>query len=234
VLPLKDNVPTRHFPIVTVALIAVNVLVFVLYQDAGQGQGFLASLREGAYQPCEVEGSCRQIGANWPVNLFTSMFMHAGWGHLLGNMLFLWIFGNNVEDTLGRLRFLAFYLLGGIAATAAQSFVTLGFGTAEDTAIPNLGASGAIAAVLGAYFILIPFGRVLTLVLPFFFFEIPAMVFLGIYFLYQLIIGGYSFLHPEAGGGVAYFAHLGGIAFGLLTVKLFSAGRPRPMRPSYR
>jgi rhomboid family protein len=233
VLPLKDNVPTRRFAILTVALIAANVLVFLLYQDAGEGRGFVSSLREGAYQPCEVEGSCRQIGADWPVNLFTSMFMHAGWAHLLGNMLFLWIFGNNVEDTLGRVRFIAFYILGGIAATATQTFVTLAYGTERDAILPNLGASGAIAAVLGAYFLLVPRGKVLTFVLPFFFFEIPAAIFLGIYFVYQLVIGGYSFVHPETGGGVAYFAHLGGIAFGLLTVKFFAAGRPRPLRPSY-
>src|SRR5918996_730190 len=193
VLPLKDNVPTRHFPILTVGLIAANVAVFLLYQDAGEGRGFVSSVNELAYQPCELEGSCRQIGENWYLNVFTSMFMHGSWGHLLGNMLFLWIFGNNVEDTLGRFRFIAFYVLGGLAATAAQTVVTLGWGTQQDAQIPNLGASGAIAAVLGAYF----------------------------------------FVHPEAGGGVAYFAHLGGIAFGLLTVKLFSAGRPRPLRPSY-
>jgi membrane associated rhomboid family serine protease len=233
VLPLKDNVPTRRFPIVTVALIVANVLVFLIYEDAGQGRGFISSIEEGSWQPCEVQGSCPQIGASWPVNLFTSMFMHAGWGHLLGNMLFLWIFGNNVEDTLGRIRFIVFYLLGGVAATATQTFVTLAYGSERDAVVPNLGASGAIAAVLGAYFILIPWGRVLTLVLPFFFFEIPAMIFLGIYFLYQLIIGGYSFVQPEAGGGVAYFAHLGGIAFGIVTVKLFAVARPRPVRPSY-
>jgi membrane associated rhomboid family serine protease len=233
VLPLKDNVPTRRFPILTVAIIAANFLVFILYQDAGQGQGFLSSLEESAWQPCEVDESCRQIGQDWPLNLFTSMFMHASWGHILGNMLFLWIFGNNVEDTLGRLRFVGFYLLGGIAATAAQTFVTLEFGSSQAAEIPNLGASGAISAVLGAYFVLLPHGQVLTLVLPFFLFEIPAVVFLGIYFIYQLVIGGYSFVSPEAGGGVAYFAHLGGIAFGLLTIRLFAAGQPRPLRPSY-
>jgi membrane associated rhomboid family serine protease len=233
VLPLKDNVPTRTFPILTVAIIAANVAVWVLWQDAGADPAFRNSLADGAYFPCEVEESCNGPGWSWPVNLFTSMFMHASWGHILGNMLFLWIFGNNVEDTLGRPRFLVFYLAGGVAATAAQSFVTLGFGTERDAQIPNLGASGAISAVLGAYFILVPQGKVLTLVLPFFLFEIPAVAFLGIYFLYQLIIGGYSFVQPAAGGGVAYFAHLGGIAFGLLTVKLFATGRPRPLRPSY-
>jgi membrane associated rhomboid family serine protease len=233
VLPLKDNVPTRRFPVLTVALIAANVAVWILWQNAGAGGAFNSSLAEGAYFPCEVEASCDGPGWPWPINLCTAMFMHASWGHLIGNMLFLWIFGNNVEDTLGRPRFLVFYIAGGVAATAAQTIVTLGWGAADDARIPNLGASGAIAAVLGAYFILVPQGKVLTLVLPFFLFEIPAVVFLGIYFVYQLIIGGYSFVHPEAGGGVAYFAHLGGIAFGLLTVKLFAAGRPGPLRPSY-
>jgi membrane associated rhomboid family serine protease len=228
VLPLRDNVPTRHFPILTVGLIAANVLVFVLYQDAGADPGFTASVNDLAFHPCEVEDSCRQVGRDWPPTLLSSLFMHAGWAHLLGNMLFLWIFGNNVEDSLGRVRFILFYLLGGIAATAAQTVVTLGWGTVQDAAIPNLGASGAISAVLGAYFLLHPHGRITTLVLPFFLFQIPAMVFLGIYFLYQLLIGGYAFVHPEAGGGVAYFAHLGGIAFGLLTVRLFTGGRPRP------
>jgi membrane associated rhomboid family serine protease len=233
VLPLKDNVPTRRFPVVTVGLIAANVLVFVLYQDTGQGNGFVRSVNELAYHPCEVEGTCRQVGEGWVLTAFTSMFMHAGWGHLLGNMLFLWIFGNNVEDTLGRVRFILFYVLGGLAATAVQSFVTLAYGTPQDALIPNLGASGAISAVLGAYFILVPHSMVLTLVLPFFIFPLPAWLFLGFYFLFQLFIGGLSFVQPEGGGGVAYFAHLGGIAFGLLTVRLFAAGRPRPLRPSY-
>jgi membrane associated rhomboid family serine protease len=228
VIPLRDNVPTRHFPVVTVGLIAANVLVFVLYQDAGGDPGFTSSVNELAYHPCEVERSCPRVGEDWPATAFSSLFLHAGWGHLLGNMLFLWIFGNNVEDSLGRVRFLVFYLLGGLAATAAQTVVTLGWGTAQAGEIPNLGASGAISAVLGAYFLLHPNGRVTTYVVPFFLFDIPAMVFLGIYFLYQLVIGGYAFVHPEAGGGVAYFAHLGGIAFGLLTVRLFTAGRPRP------
>jgi len=231
-IPLRDNVPTRHFPVVTLGLIAANVLVFVLYQDAGGNPGFTTSVNELAYHPCEIEDSCRQVGEDWPATIFSSLFLHAGWGHLLGNMLFLWIFGNNVEDSLGRLRFILFYVLGGLAATAAQTFVTLGWGSAQDAAIPNLGASGAISAVLGAYFLLHPHGRITTFVLPFFLFQVPAMVFLGIYFLYQLLIGGYAFVHPEAGGGVAYFAHLGGIAFGLLTVRLFAAGRPR-FRPGF-
>jgi membrane associated rhomboid family serine protease len=209
------------------------VLVFVLYEKAGQGNGFLASVNEGAYQPCEVENSCRQIGFDWPVNLFTSMFMHGDWSHLIGNLLFLWIFGNNVEDTLGRVRFLLFYVLGGIAATALQTFVTLQYGTEQDATIPNLGASGAIAAILGAYILLHPGGSVLTWIAPIFFVPIPALIYLGLWFVFQLIEGGYSFTHPEAGGGIAYFAHIGGFVFGLLLVKAFQAGRPPPLRPSY-
>ncbi len=232
-LPLKDNVPTRVFPVLTVALIVANVLVWLLYEDAGEGRGFVASLNEGAYQPCEVDGSCEQIGYGWPVNLFTSMFMHADWMHLIGNMLFLWIFGNNVEDTLGRIRFVAFYLLGGIAATALQTVVTLGYASEQAAEVPNLGASGAIAAVLGAYVVLHPGGSVLTWIAPIFIFPIPAVLYLGLWFVFQLIEGGYSFTHPEQGGGVAYFAHIGGFAFGFLAIKVFSAGRPRPLRPSY-
>jgi hypothetical protein len=233
VLPLKDNVPTRQFPILTVAIILANLAVWIFWEKAGGDPGFRQSLGEGAYFPCEVDGSCNGPGWPWPANVFTSMFMHASWDHVLGNMLFLWIFGNNVEDTLGRARFLLFYLGGGVAATALQSIVTLGYGTERDAAVPNLGASGAIAAVLGAYFVLIPWGRVLTFILPFFFFELPAIVFLGVWFLFQLIVGGFSFVQPQAGGGVAYFAHIGGFAFGLTAVKLFATGRPRPLRPSY-
>jgi membrane associated rhomboid family serine protease len=232
VIPIKDNVPTRRFPVVTVALIVGNALVWIFYEHTG-GAGLLSAVNELAYHPCEVEDSCVQVGEDWPITVFTSMFMHASWAHIIGNMLFLWIFGNNVEDTLGRVRFLVFYLVGGLAATAVQTFVTLQYGSPEQGLIPNLGASGAISAVLGAYFVLFPHGKVLTFVPPFFFFAIPAFVFLGIYFVYQLIVGGASFVSPETGGGVAYFAHLGGIAFGLVAAKPFAVGRPRPPRPTY-
>ena len=226
-LPLRDNVPTRRFPVVTVALIVANVLDFVLYQRAGEGPGFLSSVNDLAFRPCEVDDSCETAGEGPLVTLFTSMFLHGTWLHLLGNMLFLWIFGNNVEDTLGRPRYIAFYVLGGVFAMATQSAVTLGFGDPADGAIPNLGASGAIAAVLGAYFVLFPRGRVLTLILPVFIFPLPASLFLGIYFVMQALVGGLSFLSPEQGGGVAYFAHIGGIVFGILTIRLFAAGRSR-------
>ena len=162
------------------------------------------------------------------------MFMHGGWIHIVGNMLFLWIFGNNIEDALGKVRFLLWYLAGGIAATALQTFVTLQWGGAHDASIPNIGASGAIAAVLGAYFLLLPRSRVLTLILLGFFFfirEVPAILFLAIWIALQVWQGGLGILHPEAGGGVAFFAHIGGFAFGMLTVYVIA--KRRPLQPSW-
>jgi membrane associated rhomboid family serine protease len=221
VLPLRDNVPTRNFPVVTVALIAVNVLVWVLYQLPDL-QG---SVDELAYHPCEVEGSCPTVGQGWLLTALTSMFMHGSWAHLLGNMLFLWIFGNNVEDALGHVRYLAFYLAGGFAATALQTVVTLAWAGESAATIPNVGASGAISAVLGAYLILLPRAKVLTVIF-FVLREVPAIFFLGIWFLFQLLDGSASIAHPQEGGGVAFFAHIGGFVFGAATVKLLQVRRP--------
>ncbi len=220
-LPLRDNVPTRTRPWVTYGLILANLLVWVLYQLPDL-QG---SVDELAYHPCEVVDECPQVGRDWPVTAVTSMFMHAGWEHLLGNMLFLWIFGNNVEDALGHVRYLVFYLAGGFAATALQTVVTLASAPAADAAIPNVGASGAVSAVLGAYLVLLPTAGVLTVVF-FMLTEIPAIFFLGIWFLLQLYAGGASILHPQAGGGVAFFAHVGGFAFGALLVRLVAIRAP--------
>jgi membrane associated rhomboid family serine protease len=235
VIPLKDNVPTRHFPYVTVGLVVVNVLVFFLYQVGGD---FLTSAQgpvdEFAYHPCEVTDSCAVVGQDWPVTLFTSMFMHGDVLHLGGNMLFLWIFGNNVEDTMGHARYLVFYVLAGIAATAAQTVVTLETASEAAAEIPNLGASGAISGVLGAYFLILPHASVLTAIfLGFIFFlrEIPAFFFLGIYFLFQAWQANFQLQQPPEGGGVAVFAHLGGIVFGLLAVKLFQ--KRKPLDPPY-
>jgi membrane associated rhomboid family serine protease len=229
-LPLKDNIPTRRFPVVTVVLIAANLLVWLVVQNAGTEPGFSQSLRDLAYRPCEVERSCTAIGQGWLANAFISMFMHGSWMHLLGNMLFLWIFGNNVEDTLGRFRFLLFYLGAGIVASALQTFVTLQWGSPGDPAIPNVGASGAIAGVLGAYIVLYPHGSVLTWIAPIFVIPIPAMLYLGIWFVFQLIEGSASFTAPERGGGIAYFAHIGGFVFGVATVRVL-APRRRPAVP---
>jgi membrane associated rhomboid family serine protease len=214
VLPLKDNIPTRRFPFVTVGLIAANSAVWLLYQVPD----FDDSVYRLGFIPCEVEDTCDGVGYSWPANVLTSMFAHGGWAHVIGNMLFLWIFGNNVEDALGRIRYLVFYLAAGIAATAAQTAVTLWFGTAEQSTIPGVGASGAIAGVLAAYLVLYPLARVVTLVFVLFV-EIPAMIFLITWFVFQLWLGSFSLLEPQSGGGVAFFAHVGGFVFGLLAVR---------------
>ncbi len=227
--PIKDNVPTRSFPVVTAALIVANAAVWIFYQLPDLDR----SVVELAYQPCEVVSSCpagTAVGEGWEVTAFTSMFMHGSWLHIIGNMLFLWIFGNNVEDAMGPLRYLAFYLLAGLAATALQSAVTLGAGSDAAAAVPNIGASGAVSGVLGAYLVLLPNASVLTLVF-YFLTEVPAFLFLGFWFAFQLWEGGFSLVKPLPGGGVAFFAHIGGFVFGVLTVHLFSK-RP-PLQPAY-
>jgi rhomboid family protein len=231
-IPISDNAPTRSFPLVTVLLIAANVAVWLFYQVPD----LEGSVRELAFQPCEVNSSCPPgdaVGEGWLVTTFTSMFMHGSWLHIGGNMLFLWIFGNNVEDAMGKVRYLVFYLLSGLAATGLQTVVTLSSSSDVAAAIPNLGASGAISGVLGAYLLLLPTARVRVLVFFFFilFWEVPAYLFLGFWFLFQLWDGGFSLLHPEAGGGVAFFAHIGGFVFGLATVYIFTVRRP--LRPAY-
>jgi membrane associated rhomboid family serine protease len=237
VLPLRDNVPTRTFPIVTVALIAANFVVW-FWELGGHGLDYHV-VKDGFY-PCSVQGPCQTIAVNgqqvahdlsWIESTFTSMFMHGSWEHILGNMLFLWIFGNNVEDALGKVRFLFWYLAAGVVATATQSFVTLYFGTTHDASIPNIGASGAIAGVLGAYFVLLPRARVLTLIFFFIFREIPAVWFLGIWIALQAWQGGVGLTHPDQTGGVAVFAHIGGFAFGVLTVNLVK--KRRPLQPTW-
>jgi len=230
VLPLRDNIPTRTAPVLTVLIIVATVLVWILYELPD----LEGSINQLAFHPCEVDGSCPQVGQDWPLTAFTAMFMHGSWMHLIGNMLFLWIFGNNVEDTLGRVRFLIFYVAGGLAATATQTVVTLGWGSEFAATIPNVGASGAIAAVLGAYILLHPRAGVLTWIFPIFFLEIPAFAYLGIWFLFQLLDGSISFTAPDQGGGVAYFAHVGGFAFGFLVIRLFMASGPRRREPVYR
>ena len=227
-LPLRDHVPTRTFPVVTVALIAANAAVWLFYQLPNLDR----SVHDLAFHPCEVNGSCSQIDKGWPIAAVTSMFMHGSWLHIAGNMLFLWIFGNNVEDAMGRVRFFLFYMLGGFAATALQTWVTFHWGSSGDTRIANLGASGAISAVLGAYAVLLPRASVLTLVW-FFFVNVPAVFFLGFWILFQLWQGGYAITHPEAGGGVAFFAHVGGFVFGLATVQLFKVRDPLQPRAGW-
>jgi membrane associated rhomboid family serine protease len=238
VLPLRDNVPTKSFPVVTIGIIVACFLVW-FWELSSPGVD-IHVFRDG-YYPCTVSGPCR-IPANfvihplpWWQGVFTGMFMHASWQHILGNMLFLWIFGNNVEDALGRVRFLIWYLAAGIAAMAAQTAVTLAAGSAQDASIPNIGASGAIAGVLGAYFLLLPRAKVLTVI----FFgiilirEIPAIWFLGVWIGLQIWTGGLSLVQPSAGDGTAFFAHIGGFAFGLATVFLVAKRRPRAPTSRY-
>jgi len=234
-IPLKDNVPTRSFPIVTVGLIAANVIVYVWEVS---GSGLNAHVISWGYYPCAIDGPCVGPALRHHeviLTVLSAMFMHGGIVHIGGNMLFLWIFGNNVEDALGHVRFLVFYLLAGIAATATQTFVTLYFGTASDASVPNVGASGAIAGVLGAYFVLLPRASVLALIFLGFFFifrVVPAILFLGIWIALQALDGTFSLTTPNAGGGVAFFAHIGGFVFGVLTVNLFK--QREPLQPATR
>ena len=166
-LPLQDNVPTKSTPVVTIGLIVANFLVW-FWELGGHGVDYHV-LKDG-YYPCTVEGPCHVPVSivihplPWYEGAFTAMFMHASWEHILGNMLFLWIFGNNIEDALGKVRFLGWYLTAGLFATATQTVVTLAAGSVTDASIPNIGACGAIAGVLGAYFVLLPRARVLTLI----------------------------------------------------------------------
>ena len=210
-----DNSSRRTAPMVTYGLIALNVLFFFL--EMSQGEPFI---RQWSVVP-------RQLVANPTAELptvFTAMFMHAGWMHLLGNMLYLWIFGDNVEDQMGHGKFLVFYLLCGIAATLAQVMVS------STSSIPNLGASGAIAGVLGSYIILFPQGRVRVLMRGGTV-AMPALVVIGLWIVLQLVSGIGSITQSSQSGGVAYMAHIGGFVAGLALTFLFS-GRGLRMAPS--
>ncbi len=253
-IPIRDINPTRRFAWVTLAIIAVNLAAFLFWQPTFQSQqrqqtfffchaeipyevanqtnlaqggpdarraieaGFGVGQQEAASLQAFLAQRCPN--KSWLASVFEAMFMHEGWLHIGGNMLFLWVFGNNVEDRLGRFTFIVFYLLGGLAAAGLQ----LAFGPAS--VVPNLGASGAIAAVLGAYLVLFPGARVYTLVFFFFitFVELPAVFVLAVWFLLQLVsgIGG---LGTNVNGGVAYWAHVGGFGFGVLVTWLFFRGR---------
>ncbi|MFN2468660.1 MAG: rhomboid family intramembrane serine protease [Gaiellaceae bacterium] len=217
----------------TLGLILANALVWFWEVT---GTPFEQDVVRYGYYPCTVQGPCVAPAPpdrlDWYEGAFTSMFMHGGWEHIIGNMLFLWIFGNNVEDALGRVRFLLWYLVAGLAATALQTYVTLQYAGSADASIPNIGASGAVAGVLGGYLLLLPRARVLTLIFGFVLREIRAFWFLGIWFAFQLYFGQFSITQPEQGGGVAFFAHIGGFVFGFLTVLLVR--RRRAPEPAYR
>ena len=284
-IPLKDNIPTSRFPVVTVVLIALNVVVFawqltfssdvakqtnpglrtlqisprdensveygaipfrILHpgRDCAAGVTDLSATEatvvcRGTPEYAQAEAAAAtdpirdplvDLGeAFWLVTVFASMFMHGGILHIGFNMLFLWIFGNNVEDAMGRAKFTCFYLLAGVAALYSQAAID------PSATVPTIGASGAVAGVLGAYALLHPQARILTLIFLVFFVtivEIPALVLLGIWFLLQFLPALGQVATPDvAGGGVAYFAHVGGFLFGLAAVKLFAArGTPIGLR----
>ena len=243
--PYRDENPTEKPAIITVAIIAANALVFIFLQGAG-AQGPLArSVCELGLIPGEILHSvkpgsgvalapgvvCLVEATPKYWTILSSMFTHGGWFHLIGNMLFLWVFGNNIEDATGHGKFLIFYLLCGLAAAATQTLIS------PHSLVPMVGASGAISGVLGAYLLLYPRVRVHTLiVLPIFIttVAIPAWVMLGYWALLQLI-GGLGSLTQLEQGGVAFFAHVGGFVAGLLLVRLFASEdvlRRRPMQPA--
>jgi membrane associated rhomboid family serine protease len=209
--------PARHFPWVNVTLIAANFAVWIFYEIPHLN----SSVLHASFYPCSVSGSCHPAEP-WAVSWFTAMFMHSSWGHILGNMLFLAIFGKNVEDAFGHARYLLFYVTGGLVATASQTAATLIAGTAADARVPMLGASGAIAAVLGAYFVLYPKSRVLTLI-GIFPVRIRAWLFLGVWFAYQLISANFGFFSAghHQHGGTAFFAHIGGFVYGVVVAAVF-------------
>ena len=226
-IPLRDINPTRRFPYLTVGLIAVNVLVFV-YELSLDDRALDQLITTAGVIPFEVT---HRLGPSVARDLITSMFLHGGWLHLLSNMLYLWIFGNNIEDVLGPFRFTLFYLLCGILAALAQVV------SDPNAGIPTVGASGAIAGVLGAYLVLFPNARVQSLVFFFYFIrfvEIPAIIVLGFWFILQFF-NGLAALNMPLSGGVAYFAHIGGFVAGAVLVYLFRLGsRPGPPRRQRR
>jgi rhomboid family protein len=226
-IPLKDDVPSSSFPFVTIGLIVLNVLVFLYQASIGMGSERAAEafILEFGAVPCRVTGACTVPG-DFPApiaTIFTSMFMHGGLFHVAGNMLYLWIFGDNVEDTLGHGRFLLFYLLAGVVAALAQIMVH------PDSRVPMVGASGAVSGVLGAYLLLFPYARVLVLLIFGFFFRIvrwPASIVLGFWIVVQFLNGliTVSVAAGGAAGGTAWFAHIGGFLAGMVLLFLM---RPR-------
>jgi membrane associated rhomboid family serine protease len=234
VIPLRDANPTRSTPLVTLAIIAACVLVFAaqLERLASGGEAALARfVTEWGVVPAELVGALRSgaIVSQETATLITSQFLHGSIIHIGGNMLYLWIFGNNVEDRFGRMRFLVFYLAGGIVAAMAQVAIDSG------STVPTIGASGAIAATLGAYLVLFPGARVTTAIFVVFFYqliEVPAVVVLVFWFVLQLVSGiGSLGVDDSATGGVAFFAHIGGFVFGAavgLLVRLGNGARRPP------
>ena len=235
-IPIRDDTPRFSTPVVTYFIIALNGVVW-LYEWLVQAQS-PAALEALVYQfgvvprheTAILSGATRLSPALAVVPILTSMFMHAGWLHVIGNMWFLWIFGDNIEDYLGHFKYLVFYLLSGIGASVFHILLN------AHSTVPSIGASGAIAGVMGAYFVLYPRARVLTLVpliIFFTFWWLPAWIFLGYWFLIQFLSGAATSIAytSQTGGGVAFWAHVGGFAAGILMIKIMPA---RARRFSYR
>jgi len=220
VLPLRDFIPTRRFPVLTVGIIIVNIIVFA-YELLAEASGTLErTFYTMGVVPFNVT---HNFGPAVALSFLTAMFLHGGPMHIASNMLYLWIFGNNVEDNMGRGRFLIFYLITGIIASCAQVFAN------PNSRLPTIGASGAIAGVLGAYMVLFPHARIQTLLFLGYFArltQLPALLVLGFWFVLQLF-NGLMALGVAQVGGVAWFAHIGGFVAGLLLVRLFTLGRRR-------
>ncbi|MCK5307634.1 MAG: rhomboid family intramembrane serine protease [Zetaproteobacteria bacterium] len=212
-IPLKDDIPRSTFPFITIAIILINIIVFVYQLSIGDWGERLFIVRAGAI-PYEISHLRDLHPPNLvpiPFTIFTALFIHGGIAHLAGNMIYLWIFGDNIEDKLGHLRFLLFYLIAGMIATLAHVLL------APASHTPMIGASGAIAGILGAYLILFPRATVSTLIFLFIFIDIvkiPALVFLVLWFAFQLMSSGH-------GGNIAWYAHIGGFIAGVILIKLF-------------
>ena len=222
-IPLRDVNPTRTTPFVNITLIVINVVMFLW--EVSLGPNLMPVMERIAFVPLKF-WTAGDAGSDI-IAMFVSMFLHGGWLHLGGNMLYLWVFGDNLEDRMGHGKYLAFYILCGVIATLAHAVTNPG------SPLPAVGASGAIAGVLGAYLILFPAARVMTLI-PFFVFvtvrELPAMLVLGLWFVLQLFTGAATLgqASADSGGGVAYFAHIGGFIAGVALVFLFRGKGPPP------
>ncbi len=220
-LPLKDDQPRYSFPFVNSFLIALNILIFAYQWTLGPRAGERFAMLYGevpSHLFAFLHGSTHYTPEQVVLPFFTSMFLHGGWMHVLGNMWFLYIFGDNIEDYLGHFKYLVFYLIAGLLAMATQVAI---YPTSN---VPTVGASGAIAGVLGAYFILYPGARVLTYFPPIFFFHVPAWIMLGYWFVLQFVSGAATLSIDRVGrdvGGVAFWAHIGGFIAGILMIKLF-------------
>jgi membrane associated rhomboid family serine protease len=252
ILPISDdNTGRATTPFVNYVLIAANIVVFVFFQHMGSDERFTYAWATVPYEIAKGVDVDKPVVVKDPVTnevvgridlqptpgsvyltLLISMFMHGGWAHIGGNMLFLWIFGDNLEDRVGHVRYLIFYLVCGVIASLAHVFTTVAFGA--NPYVPSLGASGAISGVLGGYVLLYPRNRVHVLIFRIFT-TVPAYVALGLWFLFQFISGiGMLGRGAQEGGGVAYAAHIGGFIAGLALVKLFAAGRPASSAPTAR